>query len=88
MKSTSKSKYSRLVNKLCRPLVSAGLIAGGLFHMADSAFALGTAATTQIDNQATATYQSGANTLNAVSNTVKRDCLSHCGCHGRKRSNR
>ena len=70
MKSTSKSKYSRLVNKLCRPLVSAGLIAGGLFHMADSAFALGTAATTQIDNQATATYQSGANTLNAVSNTV------------------
>jgi uncharacterized repeat protein (TIGR01451 family) len=38
--------------------------------MVEPAFALGTLANTQINNQATATYQSGTNTLNAVSNTV------------------
>jgi hypothetical protein len=67
-----KSKRSRLIAKLVRPLISAGLIAGGLFQMAAPVLALGTAANTNIENRATATYTdpaSGAN-LNAESNAV------------------
>ena len=70
MATTSSPKRKRLLRKLVRPLISAGLLTGGLFHMVEPAFALGTLANTQINNQATATYQSGTNTLNAVSNTV------------------
>ena len=38
--------------------------------MVEPVFALGTLANTPIDNQATATYSDGTNTINAVSNIV------------------
>ena len=65
---TFSSKRSKLIAKLVRPLISAGLIFGGLFQMVAPVLALGTAAGVDITNTATATYE--GNELEAQSNTV------------------
>ncbi len=68
---TFSSKRSKLIAKLVRPLISAGLIFGGLFQMVSPVLALGTAAGVDITNTATATYEDPSGTvLDAQSNTV------------------
>lgn len=69
---TFSSKRSKLIAKLVRPLISAGLIFGGLFQMVAPVLAAGTQAGTNIENRASATYTDPAtnNTLNAESNAV------------------
>jgi len=70
---TFSSKRSKLIAKLVRPLISAGLIFGGLFQMVAPVLAAGTAAGSIINNTATATYVDPnvpGTTINATSNTV------------------
>ena len=70
---TFSSKRSKLIAKLVRPLISAGLIFGGLFQMVAPVLALGTAAGININNTATATFEdpnSPGVTRETVSNTV------------------
>ncbi len=66
-----KAPRKNTVRKLASPLVIAGLMAAGQFQLIPQAIAAGTAATTEIRNTATATYQDpdGEN-LTTTSNEV------------------